>query len=66
MSDGKRPITFKIDRCFTFVDRLSFPNIYTALQTLATIPVTTCTCERSTGCTKKKNGVKLQSSIILR
>jgi hypothetical protein len=30
-----------------FVDKVSFPNIYTALQIFATIPVTTCTCERS-------------------
>ena len=29
------------------IDRVSFPNIYTAMQILATLPVTTCTCERS-------------------
>ncbi len=29
------------------IDRITFPNIYTAFQILATIPVTTCTCERS-------------------
>ena len=29
------------------IDRISFPNIFTALKILATVPVTTCTCERS-------------------
>ena len=29
------------------VDKLAFPNLFTALQILATTPVTTCTCERS-------------------
>ena len=27
------------------IDKLCFPNIYTALQIAATIPVTTCSCE---------------------
>ena len=30
-----------------FADKTSFPNISTAFQIFATIPVTTCTCERS-------------------
>ena len=30
-----------------FADKSDFPNIYTAFQIFATIPVTTCTCERS-------------------
>ena len=29
------------------IDRMSFPNIFTALQIAATIPVTSCCCERS-------------------
>ena len=29
------------------IDRMTFPNIYVAMQILATLPVTTCTCERS-------------------
>ena len=29
------------------IDKVSFPNIYTAMQILATLPVTICTCERS-------------------
>ena len=29
------------------VDRIAFPNVFTAFQILATIPVTTCSCERS-------------------
>ncbi len=29
------------------IDKLTFPNIYVAMQILATLPVTTCTCERS-------------------
>ena len=31
----------------TSIDRVSFPNIYTALKVLATVPITTCTCEGS-------------------
>ena len=39
--------------CATFatlhptIDKLTFPNIYGAMQLLATFPITTCTCERS-------------------
>ena len=29
------------------IDKMAFPNIYAAMQILATLPVTTCTCERS-------------------
>ncbi|XP_065068785.1 52 kDa repressor of the inhibitor of the protein kinase-like [Rhopilema esculentum] len=29
------------------IDKLTFPNIYACFQILATLPVTTCTCERS-------------------
>ena len=29
------------------VNRIAFPNVFTALQLLATIPVTICSCERS-------------------
>lgn len=29
------------------IDRITFPNIYVAMQILATLPVTTCTCKRS-------------------
>ena len=29
------------------IDKVSFPNIYKAIQILATLPVTTCTCENS-------------------
>ena len=29
------------------IDKLSFPNIYAALAILGTVPVTTCSCERS-------------------
>ena len=53
MSDGERcqmekdPLPSKLTDVLPFVNRLSFPNIYTALQIFATIPVTTCTCERS-------------------
>lgn len=32
------------------VDPASFPNIFTILQILATIPVTSCSCERSICC----------------
>ena len=30
-----------------FIDPISFPNMMTAFGIFATIPVTTCTCERS-------------------
>ena len=30
-----------------FADKVYFPNIHTAFQIFATVPVTTCTCERS-------------------
>ena len=43
----KGPLPSKLTDVLPFVDRVSFPNIYTALQIFATIPVTTCTCERS-------------------
>ena len=29
------------------IGRATFPNIHTAMQILATLPVTTCSCERS-------------------
>ena len=29
------------------IDRITFPNIFAAFQLLATLPVTTCSCERS-------------------
>ena len=42
----KGPLPSKLTDVLPFVDGVSFPNIYTALQIFATIPVTTCTCER--------------------
>ena len=41
----KDPLPSKLTAVLPFVDRLSFPNLYTTLQIFATIPVTTCTCE---------------------
>jgi hypothetical protein len=43
----KGPLPTKLADVLQFVDKLSFPNLYTALRIFATIPVTTCTCERS-------------------
>ena len=37
----------KISDILQITDQKMFPSIYHALQILATIPVTTCTCERS-------------------
>ena len=45
MFHGRRPST--ISDLLPFIDKMIFPNIYTALQIAATIPVTTCSCERS-------------------
>lgn len=44
-ADGSLPST--LTDVLPFVDECTFPNIYTAFQIFATIPVTTCTCERS-------------------
>ena len=43
----KGPLPSKLTDVLPFVDKISFPNIYTAFQIFATIPVTSCTCERS-------------------
>ena len=43
----KSPLPQKLTDVLPFVDKISFPNIYTAFQIFATIPVTSCTCERS-------------------
>ena len=45
------------------VDKIAFPNIYTALQILATIPVTTCTCERTIS-TLRRLKTYLRSTMI--
>ena len=43
--EGPPPLT--VQDLLPYVDNLSFPNILTAFKIFATIPVTTCTCERS-------------------
>ena len=43
----KGPLPSKLPEVLLFVDKINFPNISTAFQIFATIPVTTCTCERS-------------------
>ena len=43
--DGTRPTV--LSTLFPTIDKVAFPNICTAMQILATLPVTTCTCERS-------------------
>ena len=45
MADSKLPST--LTHVLKFIDKTTFPNVYTALQIFATIPVTTCSCERS-------------------
>ena len=40
----------KIASTLKSVDPASFPNVFTILQILATIPVTSCSCERSISC----------------
>ncbi|XP_068703325.1 52 kDa repressor of the inhibitor of the protein kinase-like [Montipora foliosa] len=40
----------KIANTLKSVDPVSFPNIFTILKILATIPVTSCSCERSISC----------------
>eukprot|EP00794_Sanderia_malayensis_P010204 gene10204-11253_t len=43
--DDTPPSTLKT--LLTAIDRLTFPNIFVAFQILATLPVTSCSCERS-------------------
>ena len=40
----------KISDTLKVVDPPSFPNVFAILQILATIPVTSCSCERSISC----------------
>ena len=40
----------KIASTLKSVDPASFPNVFTILQILAPIPVTSCACERSISC----------------
>lgn len=43
----KGVLPLKLSDVLPFIDKMNFPNIYTAFHIFATIPVTTCTCERS-------------------
>eukprot|EP00795_Rhopilema_esculentum_P016928 gene16928-biopygen6032 len=36
-----------LESLMPMIDKLTFPNIYVAMQILATLPVTSCSCERS-------------------
>lgn len=45
LAEGSSPTAFS--DLLAFIDQYTFPNIYRAFQIFATIPVTTCTCERS-------------------
>ena len=48
--DKGKEIPDKISRTLKVIHKESFPNIFTVLQILATIPVTSCSCERSISC----------------
>ena len=37
----------RVSKTLISVDSVAFPNIFTILKVLATIPVTSCSCERS-------------------
>ena len=41
------PLPANLEELLPCIDELSFPNILTAMRIFGTIPVTTCTCERS-------------------
>ena len=43
----KPPLPSSLDQILSNTDALSFPNILTAMRIFGTIPVTTCSCERS-------------------
>ena len=45
--NSKTPLPNSVQELLPFVDIFSFPNIHTALKIFGTIPVTTCSCERS-------------------
>ena len=45
--NAKNPLPNSIQELLPFIDCYSFPNILTALKIFGTIPVTTCSCERS-------------------
>lgn len=47
MSNLKDPLPTNLEELLPYADRFSFPNILTALKIFGTIPVTTCSCERS-------------------
>ena len=44
-ADGVPPAT--LADLLPRIDKLAFPNIFTAMQILATLPLATCTCGRS-------------------
>ncbi len=46
-SNFKDPLRASLDELLPYVDRFSFPNILTAMRIFGTIPMTTCSCERS-------------------
>ena len=45
MFQGAPPVT--LASLLPCIDNITFPNIYTALKIASTVPVTTCSCERS-------------------
>ena len=45
--NSKTPLPNFVQELLPFVDIPFFPNIHTALKIFGTIPVTTCSCERS-------------------
>ena len=42
-----QPLPTTLASLLPSIDQLTFPNIYTAMKIAATLPVTTCSCERS-------------------
>ena len=46
-TNSTKPMPTSLEELLPQVDRLAFPNILAALKIFGTIPVTTCSCERS-------------------
>ena len=46
-ANQEAPLPSTFDQLLSHTDALSFPNILTAMRIFGTIPVTTCSCERS-------------------
>ena len=45
--------TFTMEQAYRLIDELTFPTLKTLIQLALTVPVTSCTCERSFSCMRR-------------